>query len=59
MKRPLPQSNRSYWLPGDYQEMAEKPNNAIVRPSYHMEYIKKHGNIYPKEQKHENICREE
>ena len=57
MKRPLPQGNRSYWLPGDYQEMAEKPNNAVVRPSYHMEYIKKHGNIYPKEQNHEDICR--
>lgn len=59
MKRPLPPSNRSYWLPGDYQDMAEKPNNAVVRPSYHMEYIKKYGNIYPKEQNHEDIRREE
>lgn len=32
----------------DYQHMAERENHrAVNRPLYHMEYIKKYGNIYP------------
>lgn len=55
----IPKATRSYWGQGDYDTMINHPSKADVRPPYHMEYIKKYGNIYPKEQEHEDIRREE
>lgn len=55
----VPKATRSYWQPGDYDKMINHPGKAYVRPSYHMEHIKKYGNIYPKENRHEDICDKE
>lgn len=57
MSNALPPAHKM-WDNNDYQMMAEKPNNGINRPVYYLEYIRKHGNIVPKETE-DDICEED